>query len=89
MSKVTEESVYEILEQYFDENGDSRERIDENGDAYEISSEVGGFLNKNGITHKISIDEMFDNSGCNISSISIAWVGNGEVNLIVERIFCC
>lgn len=86
---TTKEKIYEILEKYFDDETDSIERTDENGNDFEIEEEVGSLLTKLHLPFKTSIDDMFDNSGCDISSISIAWWENEEINLIVERIFIC
>ena len=86
---TTREKVYEILEKYFDDETDSIERTDENGNDFGIEEEVGELLTKLRLPFKTSIDDMFDNSGCDISSISIAWWENEQINLIVERIFIC
>ena len=86
---TTREKIYEVLEKYFDDETDSIERTDENGEDFGIEEEVEELLTKLHLPFKTSMDDMFDNSGCDISSISIAWWENEEINLIVERIFVC
>lgn len=47
------------------------------------------FKNNNIIQYNFSIEEMFENPGCSIYSISVVWIEDGKLKTILnERLFC-
>lgn len=69
------EEIFEIIERY-DEEGDT-----------ECHDEIRQLLKDNGIEHcEVSVDEMFDSPGYDVYSVSVAWIENGKLELVVGSI---
>ena len=61
--------------------------IEEDQDTDCAEELIEQFMKDNGIQqYKISVDDMFDNPGVDIYSLSVAYILNGELELLVGSI---
>jgi len=84
---MEEEKLEELLNEMLKERlGKLIDEFDEDCNV-ECEQEIEQFMNDNGVDNcKVSIDEMFDNPGCDVYSVAVAWVKNGIVELFVSSI---
>lgn len=73
-----ESDIRKIVSEFCDECED----ITELDEAWE---KLENFFRQKGVAFALSIDEMFDSPGLDVSSFSIAWIENGKPELIVYR----
>lgn len=73
-----ESDIRKIVSEFCDEYGD----ITEPDEAW---GKLENFFGEKGVAFVLSIDDMFDSPGLDVSSFSIAWIENGKPELIVYR----
>lgn len=68
----------EYFLRFFKENGDD-------GDEISVENIIISILEENNISkYSLNIDEMFENAGYTVYSLSVCWIENNELNSILN-----
>lgn len=76
------EDIYAVLEDFEGTQGGYMHSIDDKT----AEGEVREMLDERNIDYKLSVDEMYDSSGYDVWSLSVAYIENGELKLFVEQL---
>lgn len=82
------QEILNIIDFYSDDGTDFFERTDSDGKDWEITEEIKAYLENHHVPYKIETEDMFDSVGCDITAISIAWIENNEIELLLGGDIC-
>jgi len=83
------QELLNIIDLYSNDDTDFFERTDADGKDWEITEEIKTYLESKHVPYKLETEDMFDSAGCDITAISIAWLENNEIEMLLVRMFCC